>query len=214
MKLAIASLVAMATACLVSIAWPQEPKRRAAKEESLVQMKGDDPVPGYRWVMEPQENRGSLWAVGHRDGVSVVGIEEKDKDGALQLTLAHPAPKNAAGLSEFRVVAFDAAGNRHLLQRQQGAFAGEIAMYRFSLDKRKLPPDKVKRLGVEMLTPEGIQMIAREAIARAAKEGVEVLPSAEVGKNYDFVLTTIDGSKLRSQDMHGKVMLLDCWSST
>jgi cytochrome oxidase Cu insertion factor (SCO1/SenC/PrrC family) len=79
---------------------------------------------------------------------------------------------------------------------------------------KKLPAEEVKRLGVEMLTPEGVRLIARQAIARAKKEGVEVLPPEEVGKTYDFVLTTTDGRKVRSADLKGKVVLLDCWSCT
>jgi hypothetical protein len=35
-----------------------------------------------------------------------------------------------------------------------------------------------------------------------------------VGEKYDFVLTTRDGVKLRSNDLRGKVVLLDCWSCT
>ena len=65
-----------------------------------------------------------------------------------------------------------------------------------------------------MLTPEGVQLIARQAFARAQKEGVEVLPPPQVGQRYDFVLTTLDGQKIRSVDLNGKVVLLDCWSTT
>jgi RNA polymerase sigma factor (sigma-70 family) len=174
----------------------------------------DIPALGYRWVKEPQDGRGSPWAIGRRDGKGVVAIEEKDKDGALLLTLAHPAPTNRAGLVEFRPVAFDDQGNRHVLELIYGAGTGEVAMNRFRLDPKKLSAEKIKRLGVEMLTPEGLQLITREAVARAKKEGIEVLPPAQVGKQFDFVLTTLDGCKLRSQELRGKVVLLDCWSCT
>jgi RNA polymerase sigma factor (sigma-70 family) len=174
----------------------------------------DAPAPGYRWVMEPQDGRGSSWAIGRADRKGIVAFEEKDKDGALLLTLAHPAPTNRAGLVEFRPVAFDAQGKRHLPERLFGNGTGEVAMFRFRLDPKTLPAEKIKRLGVEMLTPEGVQLIARQAIARAKKEGVEVLPPALVGKEYDFVLTTLDGRKVRSEDLRGKVVLLYCWSGT
>ena len=87
-------------------------------------------------------------------------------------------------------------------------------MNRFHLDPKKLPAENVKRLGVEMLTPEGVELIARQAIARARKEGVEILPRTPVGEKFDFVLTTLDGRKVRSVDLKGKVVLLDCWSCT
>jgi RNA polymerase sigma factor (sigma-70 family) len=174
----------------------------------------DAPAPGYRWVAEPRDGRGSPWSIGRVDGKGVVAIEETDKDGALLLTLAHPAPTNRGGLVEFRPVAFDDKGNRQGLDLMCGGGTGEVAMYRFRLDPKKLSAQKVKRLGVEMLTPDGVQLISRQALARAKKEGVEVLPPARVGEKYDFVLTTRDGVNLRRHDLRGKVILLDCWSCT
>jgi hypothetical protein len=104
---------------------------------------------------------------------------------------------NRTGLVEFRPVAFDAQGKRQVLELVCGAATGEVALNRFRLDP--------KRLGVEMLTPEGVELISREAMARAKEEGVEVLPPPQVGKTYDFVLTTLDGRKLGSQSLRGKV---------
>jgi hypothetical protein len=174
----------------------------------------DAPAMGYRWVAEPRAGRGSPWAIGRIDGKGVVAIEEKGQDGALLLTLAHPASTNRAALIEFRPVAFDDKGHRHVLEHVCGGATGEVGMNRFRLDPQKLAAEKVKRLGVEMLTPEGIQLIARQAIAQAKKEGVEVLPPAQVGEKYEFVLTTLDGRKIRSADLKSKVVLLDCWSCT
>jgi RNA polymerase sigma factor (sigma-70 family) len=174
----------------------------------------DAPAPGYRWVYDPRSGRGSPWSIGRADGKGVVAIEETDKDGALVLTLAHPAPTNHAGLVEFRPVAFDHQGNRHVLKLVCGGGTGEVGMYRFRLDPEKLPENKIERLGVEMLTPEGVQQLAREAVARAKKERLEVLLPAQVGKAYDFVLTTLDNQKVSSANLKGKVVLLDCWTST
>jgi RNA polymerase sigma factor (sigma-70 family) len=184
--------------------------RRQDKPEAIP----DAPALGYRWVFEPQGGRGSAWAIGRADGKGVVAIEETDKEGALLLTLAHPAPTNRGNLPEFRPVAFDEKGNRQVLDRICGVGTGQVALGRFRLDPKKLPPEKVKRLGVEMLTPEGIQLISRQALARAKKEGVEVLPPPQVGEKYHFVLTTREGVKLRSNDLRGKVVLLDFWSHT
>jgi hypothetical protein len=189
-----------------------KPEPTSSVEKARQPEPKDAPALGYRWFMEPRDGRGSPWAIGRADGKGVVAIEEKDKDGALLLTLAHPAPTNGAGHVEFRPVAFDDQGKRHVLDLVYGAGTGEVAMNRFRLDAKKLPAEEVKRLGVEMLTPEGVRLIARQAIARAKKEGVEVLPPEEVGNTYDFVLTTTDGRKVRSADLKGKVVLLDCWS--
>jgi RNA polymerase sigma factor (sigma-70 family) len=200
----------------------ESPPQAAAKDKATPEGRRQDkpkaipdtPAPGYRWVLEPQGGRGNPWAIGRADGKGFGAIEDTDKDGALLLTLAHPAPTNRSHLPEFRPVAFDEKGNRQVLDHICGTGAGQVAMNRFRLDPKKLPAEKVKRLGVELLTPEGVQLIARQALARAKKEGVEVLPPPQVGKKYDFILTTRDGVKLRSNDLRGKVVLLDCWSHT
>jgi thiol-disulfide isomerase/thioredoxin len=145
--------------------------------------------------------------------MGIVVLEEQDKDGALIVTMAHPASTNRSGLSEFRPVAFDGQNNRHVLERLCGGATEQVAMYRFRLDPKKLPAEKVNRLGVEMLTPEGVRLLARQALARAKKEGVEVLPPPNVGAKYEFALTALDGRKVRSQDLRGKVVLIDCWAT-
>jgi peroxiredoxin len=55
--------------------------------------------------------------------------------------------------------------------------------------------------------------IARQAAERARKAAVEVPGFPEVGKTYDFALTTTDGKKIRARDLRGKVVLLDCWAT-
>jgi hypothetical protein len=85
--------------------------------------------------------------------MGVVIMEEK-KDNALFITLAHPRTTNLAKLEEYRPVAFDGQGNRHVLQRLFGGETSRVAMYRYRLDPKKLPVGKVKRIGVEMLIPQ------------------------------------------------------------
>jgi len=192
----------------------EQPEGISNSQKSRPREPKDTPALGYRWVMEPQDGRGLSWAIGRADGKGIVAIEEKDQEGALLLTLAHPPATNRAGLVEFRPVAFDAHGNRYVLDRITGCGTGQVAMDRFRLDPKKLAAEKVKRLGVELLTPEGVQLIARQAMARAKKEGVEILPPPQVGTAYEFVLTKLDGRKVRSKELRGQVVILYCWSCT
>lgn len=42
---------------------------------------------------------------------------------------------------------------------------------------------------------------------------VEVLSCPEIGKPFDFVLTTTEGKKINSRDLRGKVVLIGCWAT-
>jgi thiol-disulfide isomerase/thioredoxin len=86
-------------------------------------------------------------------------------------------------------------------------------MLRFRLDPKKLPAAKVKYVGIEGITEENLKYASEAAVKRAQEEGIEVLPLPEVGKPYEFSLTTIDGKAIESRKLRGKVMLIDCWAS-
>jgi thiol-disulfide isomerase/thioredoxin len=40
-----------------------------------------------------------------------------------------------------------------------------------------------------------------------------VLPWPQAGEAYPFTLTTIDGRKIHSENLKGKVVLIDCWAT-
>src|SRR5262249_15909282 len=61
------------------------------------------------------------------------------------------------------------------------------------------------------LSAEDRQIRVADALNRAKKLGVEVLPFPEIGLVYEFVLTTADGKIIRSKDLRGKVVLIHCW---
>jgi thiol-disulfide isomerase/thioredoxin len=180
--------------------------------------------PGYWWAIGPEPRHGRLhpnWSVGwsapHPLGPGgIVVIEETDPNGALKLTLAYKPDGDKGGLARYRPVAFDARGKRHTLRQSFGGGAGGadgVAMYRWSLDPKVLPAEQVEFLGIESLARGGPRVIAREAAARAAKEGVEVPSFPQVGEPYAFTLTTADGTKISSRDLRGKVVLVDCWAT-
>jgi RNA polymerase sigma factor (sigma-70 family) len=180
-------------------------------------------APGYSWAVLPHDRRGSPWTItwrilpprnGKRDDfASIICFEEEDKEGGLVLTLAHPPTTSKARLLDYRPVAFDADHRRYPLQKSFGGEGAEFAMYRHYLDPKDLPKKKVAYLGVEVLTTEGEQRLVRQTYERAKKEGREVLPPPEVGKAYNFLLTTTEGKKLRSSELRGKVILIDCWAT-
>src|SRR5262249_2232481 len=73
---------------------------------------------------------------------------------------------------------------------------------------------KVRYFGVEVLTPEGRKAIAAKARKRANEAGLEVLPAAQVGGGYAVPFTSMRPKKSRAADLRGKVVLIDCWSTT
>ncbi len=52
-----------------------------------------------------------------------------------------------------------------------------------------------------------------EAIGRARARGIDLLPWPRVGQPYEFTLETGDGRVVRSLDLKGKVVLIDCWAT-
>jgi RNA polymerase sigma factor (sigma-70 family) len=85
-----------------------------------------------------------------------------------------------------------------------------VAMHRFRTDPTVVP--KVAYVGIEVVNPEAHKIQARLAAEQARSAGIEVLPYPEIGKVYDFALSTEDGRKIRANDLTGKVVLLDFWT--
>jgi len=87
-----------------------------------------------------------------------------------------------------------------------------MVLTRWRMDPKVLPADKVAMMGIEVLTPEAHRIAAAAALERAKKAHIDVLPWPMLGQPYSFTLTTVDGRKIHSVDLKGKVVLLDCWS--
>ncbi len=166
------------------------------------------PAPGYTWQEGPiPVTRGR--AGQYSDNVVSV---ETGKDGALVVAAGWSHRK---GAHDVRVVAFDAEGNRHLPARdlRWGGATPEFAMVRFRLDPAKLPAQEVRHVGLEAVTGDGLKQVSKAALKRAKEKGVQVLPLPEVGKPYEFALTTADDKAIDSRTLRGKVVLIDCWAS-
>jgi RNA polymerase sigma factor (sigma-70 family) len=179
---------------------------------------------GYSWLLAPFDVADNVAALArgdstsssiHWSGMSMV-LHVHKRDG-LVLTLSHAVPAEKPGL-DYRVVAFDAARKRYPLYTATAGSSTRdgVRLYTgdYLLDPKALPADKVHDVGVEILTPQGRQAITARALGRAKAAGIEVLPPARVGGAYPFTLTAMDGKKLRSRDLRGKVVLIDCWSTT
>lgn len=170
-------------------------------------------APGCFWVIEPTGTPSTMATLG------IVFTYRKDQGAAL-ITLAAALP--GRNPPDYRPVLLDAKGKRYLpSDTRSGGFSERrgdggsviVALSHWRMDPKVLPADKVNRIGIEGLTPEHHRIAARAALERARKEGIEVLSCPEIGKPFDFVLTTLDGKKIRSGDLRGKVVLIDCWAT-
>lgn len=182
---------------------------------------GLKPAPGYAWAIAPRDGRGVGWAIGWRRppqpglpaDAGISAIEETGKDGGLVIILAHPPSNSQTSLPDYRPVAFDAARKRYPLKMDTSVGTATATLARYTLDPKILAAEKVTHLGIEVLTPEGAKIIAKQAAKQAQQTKIGVPSFPEVGKAYDFELTTTEGKKIRARDLRGKVILIDCWAT-
>jgi thiol-disulfide isomerase/thioredoxin len=136
------------------------------------------------------------------------------KDDKLLLTMAI-APDTVRDVVQVRAVAFDVAGKRVEFKPSSGGSSENAALKGFVLDPKDLPRDRIKFIGIEKLTREGLERVVAPAAHKKLKEAgadVNVLAYPKIGQAYQFELTSIDGKKISSKDLRGKVVLLDFWA--
>jgi RNA polymerase sigma factor (sigma-70 family) len=102
-------------------------------------------APGYSWLEKPSPivTLPTGWFASR-----VIMIEKGDNE-ALTVTVGLPTQK---GINDIRIVAFDVDGKRHVLRqvRPWGGVTSQFAMFRYRLDPKELPAEKVGFVGVEL----------------------------------------------------------------
>ncbi len=177
---------------------------------------------------------GCYWAISPDDGGlptsmasgSLNFIIEKPADGAMRISLASQARLvDGEPDAEYRPVAFDADKKRYDFKLTGGGGWSTSASFRdvvlahgeFRLDPAELPANRVKSLGIEVITAEGKRAArasaSKQAMQEARDSGTDILPWPEIGKPFEFSLKDSRGRVLRSADLKGKVVLIDCWAS-
>jgi RNA polymerase sigma factor (sigma-70 family) len=167
-------------------------------------------APGCFWMIEPSAPSPLFATLG------IVFTHEKDREGATLITLASAG--SGIDNPEYRPVLLDAGKTRYLPELDVGGSSGGrhgvvASLNRWRMDPKILPADKVVGLGIEAVTPEAHRIAATLALEQAKKDHIEVLSWPEPARPYAFTLTTLDGRTIRSEDLKGKVVLLDCWAS-
>lgn len=167
---------------------------------------------GWSWLESPRPRQefGVSLSQANILGTGFSAIFEEDKVHALIIYMAFN-PNQAA--LDYRPVAFDSEGKRTPLKSVGGGGHHNTRLVRYRLDPKELTIDNAAYLGIEILPSAGRKLVAADAFERAKKAGIEVLPPAEMGSEFRFALTTMDGRKIDSNDLRGKVVLIDCWAT-
>jgi thiol-disulfide isomerase/thioredoxin len=186
------------------------------------------PTPGYWWVVDPHwvtpvpSTATHPW--GKNNGSFRFVIDEA-LDGSLLVTAAWVSEWIPRWPEQFAeqgpdvcAVAFDESGNRHFLGRDYIGYehsdpGGTLRMARFRLDPNQLPITEVRHLGFEALSRDGLKIASEAAVREAREKGIWILSLPEVGRRYEFSLTTTDGKVIDSEKLRGKVVLIHCWES-
>jgi peroxiredoxin len=164
--------------------------------------------PGWIWHVGPMGFGGDVMSTG-----GLVFRLDDLKSDQLLMTLAY-LEQSAPHVAGFRPVVFNASGERFDFTHSGGGASDGVVLNGFVLDLKKLPRDQIKFFGIEKLTEDGLRDVLAPAAFRKLKEsGVNALPFPRLGERYEFELTTIDGKKISSKDLEGKVVLLDFWAT-
>ena len=103
------------------------------------------PLAGWQWAVLPG---GTGWSSMGTRGLAMA-MNKNDRE--LWFTLAYPStPSDPAGV-RYRPVAFDTELRRYELTTRSGAGSGIVSLGVFALDRKVLPADQVKYIGVEKL---------------------------------------------------------------
>lgn len=178
----------------------------AAQDELL-------PGPGWRWELEPRElpddwpERGfsrfvpsgsvSLFATaGGQLVVQRAQTVDLELDGAAEL--------------QFKPVLVDREGKA---LRIGGSMTFARPDLKVATTYSEASAGDVARFGLAVLDLEGRKEAAAAAAREAEELGASILPLPLVGEPFVFELPTLDGGTVRSEDLRGKVVLLDCWAT-
>ncbi len=199
--------ILIASAAYVAVLAPQAPSLQDKPNY-------ENPI-GWEWFSPPREiavsqpGKRRHWSVGNS-----ACIADRDHKNRLRLLLATGKGWQRSGVGiDFRGVAIDADGERHLMPQAAASGSPEMMIAEFYLADKDVSPDRIERVGIEMLTPKGRQVLSQHALKRAGQAGIEVLPLPTLGDVFDATLTTIGGSKLKLSQLRGKVVLIDCWAT-
>lgn len=172
---------------------------------------------GWEWVFPPSPLGESFG----RYPVSIAGADVlavylpgAGNDVAATLSTAAESGVTDAHETEYRAYLVAPDGNliqgRGMSTSGNGKVTTHTSM--FALEEDRFDRAELS-MGVARLTLDGRIEASLEAMAEARAVGAKALPLPIIGKPYDFEMPTIDGGVIRSEDLRGKVVVVDSWAT-
>jgi thiol-disulfide isomerase/thioredoxin len=163
---------------------------------------------GWSWQVEPQPaSKGSQSISG---GMLLL---HEWKGGGIRVTTVY-LDSSEMGVLRSRAVVIDSSGRRHLSSLGGAASSSGVSMKTFLFPVDSITWEGARFVGIEKLTEESMRTVLAPAAARKLKQaGVDVLGYPEVGKPYPFDLWAMNGTRISSKTLLGRVVLLDFWAS-
>jgi uncharacterized protein (TIGR03067 family) len=181
---------------------------------------------GCYWAIKPKPGgpKGVAFPSSMSTSPGINLILSKAPDGAMHIVLAYVTKAVADGSEvEYRPVALDRDKRRYLFEPGDGGTVATpvreamLTQQEFRLDPVVLPFDRVRAMGIEVVPAEVRRdeeiKASERAIQEARDAGIDILPRPAVGQPFSYSLTDTKGRVLRSADLKGKVVLIDCWAS-
>lgn len=168
---------------------------------------------GWRWEIEPMDLPDGWRSGGYMRTFSHGGLTlSESADGRVLAVLSQSVDLSERGSAspEFRLVLMDEDGAEVKIRAWRITSSDVIKITRFSITTEA---ETVEAVGLAVLDLEGRRATSRSAMQEAKAKGASALPLPVIGEELVFDLPTIDGARVRSADLMGKVVLIDCWAT-
>lgn len=116
--------------------------------------------------------------------------------------------------TRFEIRAFDRNGSPVTHHNGMSVGSRQFRVCQASFDEiGAAAGEGVRQLGVARLDAAARRAGHERAMERARAAGANVLPLPVVGRPFEFDFPTVEGGRIRSQDLRGQVVLIDCWAT-
>lgn len=170
---------------------------------------------GWQWEQEPVELY-PTWKTGGFSRFVESGIVQLHRLAGDVIIVEHIRNKDVAAMGSkaprYDVFLLREDGTRVNSRGASSMTRDELSISTLSFGKVD-DLDSINRIGLAVLTFEGRKEAAAAGMARARDVGAKVLPLPVVGEPLEFELKTMDGGVIRSEDLLGKVVLIDHWAT-
>lgn len=209
--------------CSLAVA-AQEPAPRAPGA-STQPAAGEVIGPGWRWELAPVVLRDAYAQPGQpvRKEWTDRGQSFHAPSGYLFLvlpesrkpTLVHlqtqGLDRQGSELPAFRPLLFDIDGKVVSPPVTMSSRRPQLAETRYLWNE--VDPARIARFAVGVLDLEGRLARSAAASARARELGASTLPLPRIGQPLPFDLPALDGTRIRSTDLTGRVVIIDSWAT-